>query len=161
MKKILTLCIIHKHSRVLLGMKKRGFGAGKWNGFGGKVEPGENIHDAARRELKEEANLSVSEIIPMGVLDFSWSSSAKATADKQGILQVHIFKVTDFKGEPTESDEMKPKWFHLDEIPFDQMWQDDVHWLPLFLKDKKFKGQFVFDDSDNIISHSLEEIKSA
>lgn len=34
---------------VLLGMKKRGFGAGKWNGFGGKVQPGETIEEAARR----------------------------------------------------------------------------------------------------------------
>lgn len=34
---------------VLLGMKKRGFGAGKWNGFGGKVQPGETIEEAARQ----------------------------------------------------------------------------------------------------------------
>ena len=54
-KKILTLCIIHQHSKILLGMKKRGHGVGKWNGFGGKVEKGETIEEAARRETKEEA----------------------------------------------------------------------------------------------------------
>ncbi len=40
---------------VLLGMKKRGFGQGKWNGFGGKVEPGETVEAAALRELEEES----------------------------------------------------------------------------------------------------------
>jgi 8-oxo-dGTP pyrophosphatase MutT (NUDIX family) len=53
-KRILTLCIIHKNSKILLGMKKRGFGAGFWNGFGGKVKEGESIEEAAKRETKEE-----------------------------------------------------------------------------------------------------------
>lgn len=44
-RKILTLCIIHEHPRVLLGYKKKGFGAGLWNGFGGKVEAGESMGD--------------------------------------------------------------------------------------------------------------------
>ncbi len=161
MKKLLTLCIVHQsfdklrtppHPRVLLGMKKRGFGAGRWNGFGGKVEPGETIQGAAQRELREEASLEAGEVVPIGVLDFSWLG-------KPDILQVHIFKAVAFKGEPKESDEMRPQWFHIDEIPFGQMWQDDKYWMPLFLKDKKFKGKFVFDDSDSIINHELTELK--
>lgn len=47
--KLLTLVLVVQPGRVLLGMKKRGFGAGKWNGFGGKVQPGETIEDGARR----------------------------------------------------------------------------------------------------------------
>lgn len=47
--KLLTLVLVVQPGKVLLGMKKRGFGAGKWNGFGGKVNPGETIEDAARR----------------------------------------------------------------------------------------------------------------
>jgi 8-oxo-dGTP diphosphatase / 2-hydroxy-dATP diphosphatase len=34
---------------VLLGMKKRGFGAGKYNGFGGKIEENESNLDGAIR----------------------------------------------------------------------------------------------------------------
>ena len=43
MKKLLTLCIIYHHHKILLGMKKRGLGIGRWNGFGGHLEDGESI----------------------------------------------------------------------------------------------------------------------
>lgn len=62
MKKVLTLTIIHLHPKILLGMKKRGFGAGRWNGFGGKVLSGETIEETAKREIREEAGIEVEEI---------------------------------------------------------------------------------------------------
>eukprot|EP00729_Bicosta_minor_P028396 gene28396-12164_t len=59
--KRLTLILLREleTSRILLGMKKRGFGAGKWNGFGGKVEVGETIVEGAVREMQEESGLVV------------------------------------------------------------------------------------------------------
>ncbi|CEI89301.1 hypothetical protein RMCBS344292_03666 [Rhizopus microsporus] len=56
-KKLLTLILTlnKKEQKVLLGMKKRGFGANKFNGFGGKVELGETIEEGARRELFKQA----------------------------------------------------------------------------------------------------------
>jgi len=53
--KVMTLVLVTNgnYSRILLGMKKRGLGIGKWNGFGGKLEPGESIEAAAARELHE------------------------------------------------------------------------------------------------------------
>ena len=47
--KLLTLVLVCNADKVLLGMKKRGFGEGRWNGFGGKVETGETIPEAAVR----------------------------------------------------------------------------------------------------------------
>ena len=152
MKKVLTLCIIHQEPKVLLGMKKIGFGKGRWNGFGGKVEQGESIEEAAKRELMEEVGITVKDIQRLGVLDFSWR-------DKLQDLEVHVFKANDFLGEPVESNEMIPQWFDRNEIPFDKMWQDDKHWLPLFLAGKKFRGKFIFDDLDNILNYSLDEIE--
>lgn len=157
-KKPLTLCVVHEHPKVLLGMKKRGFGAGRWNGFGGKVEQGETIEEAAKRELMEEAGLEAEEIIEKGIIDFEFENDPK-------ILEVHIFHVSKFKGEPKETEEMKPQWFFLDEIPFSQMWSDDIHWMPLFLSGKKFKGKFLFDRpsdaeySAKILSKDLFEVK--
>ncbi len=157
-KKTLTLCIIHQHPRVLLGMKKRGFGAGRWNGFGGKVEEGETVEEAARRELKEEVGLEVLEMTKKGIIDFEFENDPK-------VLEVHVFHVANFTGNPEETEEMKPEWFHVDRIPFEQMWSDDIYWIPMFLNGKKFRGRFLFDQPSNaeysakIISQDLSEVE--
>ena len=147
-KKQLTLIIIQQDSRVLLGMKKRGLGAGKWNGFGGKLDPGETIEQAARRELQEEAGIEVNHLEKLGVIDFEFKGNPE-------ISEVHIFKATDFLGEVTESEEMKPQWFSVNEIPFNNMWPDDIYWMPLFLAGKKFKGSFLFSESNTILQQQL------
>lgn len=152
-KKILTLCIIHEHPRVLLGMKKRGFGQGRWNGFGGKVDDNETIEEAAKREVSEEAGITVEQLEKMGVINFEFQGNPE-------ILEVHIFKAQEFEGTPTESEEMKPQWFFIDEIPFATMWPDDVFWFPYLLKGKKFKGRFLFDKKENIIEQSLNEVET-
>lgn len=152
-KKLLTLCIIHQHSKVLLGMKKRGFGVGRWNGFGGKVEAGETIESAMKRELEEEAGIAAKNLEKVGVLEFEWEGNPE-------ISQVHIFKSDSFSGEPTESEEMKPEWFGIDEIPFEKMWPDDINWMPLFLSGKKFRGSFLFGEADSILHKELSETKN-
>ncbi len=152
MKKIFTLCVIYQHPRVLLGMKKRGFGAGKWNGFGGKVLPQETIIEGAVREIKEESNIDAAKLKEAGVIEFEFKGNSE-------LLEVHIFGVEQFKGKPTESEEMKPRWFDIDEIPFEDMWPDDKYWFPLFLRGKKFKGKFLFGKSDLILEKELREVK--
>ena len=157
MKKILTLCIVVKENKILLGMKKRGFGAGRWNGFGGKVEPNETIEDAAKRELKEECEITAVKMEKVGLIDFKFENDQK-------ILETHIFYISEFLGNPTETEEMKPEWFDTNKIPYDKMWSDDTFWLPLLLKKKKFKGEFLFDKpsdpeySAKIINQTLEEV---
>lgn len=139
MKKLITtLCIIHQHPKVLLGMKKRGFATGVWNGFGGKVQEGESIEEATKREMKEESGINLIDLNKIGVLKFEFENNPE-------IIEVHIFKSENFSGEPTESEEMNPRWFHVDEIPFEQMWPDDIFWMPMFLEGKKFKGKFLFN----------------
>lgn len=151
MRKLLTLCIIFKPPKVLLGMKKRGFGAGRWNGFGGKVSEGEAVEDAARREVKEEAGIDVGNMEKVGLIEFEFQ-------DNPEVQEVHIFKSNTFSGEPHETEEMKPQWFEIDEIPFDDMWPDDKYWMPLFLNSKKFKGRFLFGESDGILEQDLVEV---
>ena len=159
MKQTLTLCLAVKGRQVLLGMKKRGFGAGRWNGFGGKAEDGETIEEAARRETNEEAGIEVVEMTKRGILEFTFENDPK-------VLEVHIFRITKFSGNPQETDEMKPQWFSLDEIPFGQMWSDDQYWMPLFFAGKRFRGKFLFDRpsdaeySAKILSQELSEVDS-
>jgi 8-oxo-dGTP diphosphatase/2-hydroxy-dATP diphosphatase len=87
----------------------------------------------------------------MGEIEFEFKGDSQ-------FLEVHVFRADNFEGQLTESEEMKPQWFHVNEIPFDQMWPDDKYWFPLFLDGKKFKGRFVLEGQNKIIEHSLVEI---
>ena len=151
MKKVLTLCLILDGQNILLGMKKRGFGAGRWNGFGGKVAEGETIEEAARREVREEAGVEVGELEKVGLLEFEFQGNPET-------LEVHVFRPDGFSGEPSESEEMRPQWFAVDEIPYDDMWPDDKLWFPLFFAGKKFKGRFLFGEADVILKQELAEV---
>lgn len=150
-KNVLTLCLVHQHPRILLGMKKRGFGEGRWNGFGGKVEAGESIKAAAHRELKEECGIEADVLERAGVLEFAWEGKPEK-------LEVHVFRVTSFAGEPAETEEMRPQWFYMDEIPFGQMWSDDIHWFPYFLSGRSFEGRFVFNEADRLLEGEVKEV---
>jgi 8-oxo-dGTP diphosphatase / 2-hydroxy-dATP diphosphatase len=152
-RKVLTLCIVQKGDRVLLGMKKRGFGQGRWNGFGGKLCEGETIEQGAVREMKEEAGVQVDNLDKIGIIEFEFQGNLK-------ILEVHVFKTGTFLGEVIESEEMKPQWFSVHEIPFDTMWPDDKYWMPLFLENKKFTAKFLFGKEDVVLEHKLLEVNT-
>lgn len=148
--KLLTLELPVSDSRLLLGMKKRGFGAGRWNGFGGKVEADESIEAGAKREIQEEAGITVDTLHAVGVLLFSF-------AGQEQKLEVHVFTATDWQGEPQETEEMRPYWFAYDAIPYQEMWLDDVRWLPLVLQGKKISGTFHFADQNTLLAHEVHE----
>ncbi|XP_076865331.1 oxidized purine nucleoside triphosphate hydrolase [Brachyhypopomus gauderio] len=151
-RKLLTLVLVVQPGRVLLGMKKRGFGAGKWNGFGGKVQSGETIEQAARRELLEESGLTVDTLHKIGNITFEFVGETE-------LLDVHIFRANTYTGQPIESEEMRPRWFDVDKIPFPEMWADDVLWFPLLLQNRKFLGYFKFQGHDVIVDHKLDEVQ--
>lgn len=151
-EKIMTLCILHNDEKILLGMKKRGFGQGKWNGFGGKVQDGESIEKAAEREITEEAGITAHNLTKRGIITFEFE-------DDPVLLKVHVFSASGFDGEPQESDEMKPSWFELSEIPFNEMWPDDRYWMPLLFAGKNFNAYFKFRGHDTILSRAIEEIQ--
>lgn len=166
-KKLFTLVFVfdEDNRKLLLGLKKRGFGLGKFNGFGGKVEPNESIEKAALRELYEECGLSVKTntsnstngLVFSGINFFDF-------IDHPIVFEVHIFKInySNVDGVVTESNEMKPQWFRYDDIPYDLMWPDDRHWFPsLFNNDVTFTGRYVFEsiDSDVLVGKELSESK--
>lgn len=154
MRKILTLCLATNDGKVLLGMKKRGFGMGRWNGFGGKVEAGETVEEAAKREMFEECGVAIGKMEEVGVHEFEFDS-------KRGeILEVHVFRVDAFEGVPEETEEMKPEWFAFADIPYKKMWPDDEFWFPLFLDGKKFRTKFLFGEGDIVLEQDIREVGS-
>ncbi|KAJ2094261.1 hypothetical protein GGI16_005603 [Coemansia sp. S142-1] len=126
-----------QNDKVLLGMKKRGFGRDKLNGFGGKVEINETIAEGAARELAEESGLEAKSVKQCGLLLFYFENDPVA-------MEVHVFLVHKYEGTAVETDEMRPQWFGIHDMPFKQMWADDALWWPYVLKGQKFVGQFWF-----------------
>ncbi|HTL39354.1 MAG TPA: 8-oxo-dGTP diphosphatase [Methylomirabilota bacterium] len=149
-----TLCLLLKEDQILLAMKKRGFGMGKWNGTGGKVEIGETIEQAAVRETEEEISVKIDPRDLDHKADWDFYFPHKPEWD----LTVRLFLCYKWQGEPIETEEMRPQWFKFSEIPYDQMWDDDKHWLPKVLTGKKFKGQFYFGP-DNATVEKFEIIE--
>ncbi len=142
---------------MLLAMKKRGFGSGRWNGVGGKLEPEETIEQAVVRECKEEIGVDVKNCQKVAEIIFD-----EAHQGKREQMQVHVFRSASWVGNPVETEEMAPKWFSKDALPYDEMWSDDPYWLPEILNGKYLRCEFTLDDNDQVIpeQNKIEVVES-
>lgn len=133
---------------VLLAYKKRGFGVNKIVGIGGGIEAGETPESAALREIYEEIAVAVPDhaLESAGVITFLFPNQPLWNH------YVHIFLVNEWSGEPAESDEVSPRWFPVDTMPFDRMWSDSQHWLPLVLAGQHIEAQFIFAHDNETLS---------
>ena len=121
-----TLCFLLKDDEVLLAMKKRGFGVGKWNGVGGKTEEGEDAVECAVREVNEEIGVMIAhhDFSEVATLNFHFEGNP----DWDQVCTV--FTTRRWHGFPDETEEMRPQWYPIEHMPFDAMWVDDPYWLP-------------------------------
>ena len=145
-----TLLFLRRDNQILLAMKKRGFGANRFNGVGGKIEPGETIEQALLRETREEIG-----IVPMHYWKVAEQDFLQQESDEPWRMYVHTYFCDEWQGEPTESEEMAPQWFEIEDIPYTDMWQDDEFWLPLVIAGEKITGTFTFDKDDNMLTHNV------
>jgi len=148
-----TLVFLRRDDEILLAMKKRGFGKGKWNGPGGKPDPGESIEETAIRETEEEIGITPLNLHKVAHNVFRYPHG------QPDVVDGHVFICTEWQGEPVETEEMAPRWFNLDDIPYDQMWDDDKYWLPQVLDGKNVECDFTFDGADRVIQHSVRVIR--
>jgi 8-oxo-dGTP pyrophosphatase MutT (NUDIX family) len=156
MDRYCTLVFLCRDDEILLAMKKRGFGEGHWNGVGGKIEPNESLEQALVRETEEE----------IGVTPLTWDKVAEhdflmdSDSETPYHLYVHTFVCNKWRGEPSESEEMRPQWFSLDKIPYQQMWADDPFWLPQVLKNEKVVGKYTFNTKNKLLSYVVKVVES-
>jgi 8-oxo-dGTP diphosphatase len=150
-----TLVFLVRGNEILLGYKKRGFAQGKLNGFGGKIEDSETIESAAARELREECGVVVLPTDLKSVAHLGFYFPARLEWNQV----VHVFIAERWDGEPVETDEMRPAWFRIDAFPFDQMWADDQHWLPLVLQGKRVQAAFTFKEDNETVKEASVILK--
>jgi 8-oxo-dGTP diphosphatase len=142
-----TLLFVLRDGHVLLIHKKRGLGAGKINGPGGRIDPGETSEQCAVREVQEELLVTPRGVKAAGELKFQFVDG----------LSIHgyVFTASACDGEPRETDEAVPLWTPLDGIPYERMWADDRIWIPHMLAGRIFHGRFLFD-KDAMLGYEVE-----
>ena len=141
-----TLVFILRDDELLLIRKLRGLGAGKINGPGGRLEPGETAVACAKREVEEELHVTPLNLTEAGELRFQFVDGHS--------IHGFVFVANAFIGEPQATDEAIPIWTKRAAIPYQEMWADDVLWLPHLLAGRHFRGRFVFD-GDVMLEHEV------
>jgi 8-oxo-dGTP pyrophosphatase MutT (NUDIX family) len=147
-----TLCLIRQGEAVLLGWKKRGFGAGKLTGIGGRLEPNEAPTGCVCREVKEENGLIVAEPDLTLVADITFLFPHKPKWQ----MQVHVFSTERWVGVLQESEEIRGEWFMPAKIPYEKMWDDSKHWLPQVLDGKFIQTTFTYAEDNQTLINAPE-----
>lgn len=142
-----TLVYVVKEDAMLLMRKKRGLGAGKINAPGGRLEPGETLTECAVRETQEELLVTPHQLELIGDNKFQFVDGYT--------LHAHVFRASEITGTPSETDEGIPYWFPLTEIPYHEMWEDDILWVPHILSRTRFTARYIFD-GDRMLDHQIE-----
>ncbi len=147
---VATLVFVVCGGRILLIRKKRGLGAGKINGPGGRLESGEAPELGAVREVEEELCVTPLDLRMLGENRFQFVDGYS--------IHVFVYVASGCVGEPMETDEAAPLWVDVDGIPYGEMWEDDRLWLPLVLAGRRFTGRFLFD-GDAMLDHAVEVLE--
>jgi 8-oxo-dGTP diphosphatase len=143
-----TICyLINDKDEILLQHKSRGFGQGKWNGPGGKIELGETPEQAVKREVWEETGLKVLSLEHQGELEFIFPHK------REDDFYCYVFISREYKGEPEDKGEGELKWFSKERIPLRQMWDDDKYWLQEALGGEFVRKRFYFNKNGNVDSY--------
>lgn len=148
-----TLVEIFDGDKLLLKRSTRGISKSKWNGVGGKIDQGETPEQNAIRETLEESGLTVRNLFYHGLMNFH--NYGKEDVD----FAVHLYSTKDFSGTllPLSDDNGELKWFPITNLPMDDMWKDDEHWMPHLLKGERFDADFYFDETNKkIIRHEIK-----
>jgi 8-oxo-dGTP diphosphatase len=141
-----TLLFVIRAEQVLCIRKKRGLGAGKINGPGGKIDPGESAEQAAIREVREELGITPIDVQARGIIDFQFVDGYT--------IRVYLFTAPDYDGEPEETAEAVPLWVSAEDMPYDEMWADDRLWMPLLFAGQTVGGRALFD-GDTLLDHKF------
>lgn len=148
--KLATLCYIKKNGQTLMMhriKRKDDLHFGKWNGLGGKMQPGETPEECVIREIVEESGLLIKDPLLKGFLTFP-------SFDKWDDWYVFVFTAYRFRGKLLDSAEGYLKWVDDDELLKLDLWEGDHIFLP-WLEDKKFFSAKFNYQNGRLKNHSV------
>jgi 8-oxo-dGTP diphosphatase len=127
--------------------KENDYHKGKWNGLGGKFEPGESPEECAIREIEEESGLIIKNIKMKGFITFP-------LFDGKEDWYVFLFTADDFDGKLIDSNEGKLDWIPNNKLTDINLWEGDKYFIPWLFKEKFFSAKFIYENGD-YISHKV------
>lgn len=138
-----TLCyLMSARHGVCLAEKKLRIGQGKVTGYGGGVEEGESVAEAAIRELVQESRVSASpsDLVPRAILTIH-----NILDHGLSVARIHVFTLAQWQGDPEETDEMGPPfWYPSYNLPYPDLMPAEGEWLPLIMDGFSFAGQIYY-----------------
>ncbi len=150
--KLATLCYVidkNRESTLMIHRvkKENDYHHGKWNGLGGKFEPGESPEECAIREIEEESGLILKNIKMKGFITFPMF-------DGKEDWYVFLFTADEFEGELIDSNEGNLDWIRNDKLTEINLWEGDKHFIPWLFQDKFFSAIFIYKNG-KYISHEV------
>lgn len=120
---------------------------GKWNGLGGKLEPGETPEECARREILEESGLRALNLKMKGFLTFPVFA-------RDEDWYAFVFVVDEFDGQLIESPEGQLEWIEDGRLLALELWEGDRYFLAWLDRPGFFSGKFIYQHG-RYIEHSV------
>jgi 8-oxo-dGTP diphosphatase len=148
--KLATLCYLRQNNKTLMMhriKKENDIHRDKWNGLGGKFNPGETPEECVIREIEEESGFHVKNPILKGFLTFPEFSAEED-------WYVFVFVVTEFDGSMIDSTEGDLEWIEDDQLLSLNLWEGDRYFIEWLDKDVFFSGKFYYKNG-NLIDHKM------
>lgn len=144
-----TLCYVRKNNQTLMIhriKKQQDMHKGKWNGLGGKFEPGETPEECVRREVLEESGLIAEKLKLRGFLTFPMFDGKKD-------WYVFVFLIDEFSGSLIDSPEGSLSWIENNKLLDLNLWEGDRHFLKWLDQDGIFSAKFNYEDGKLLSYH--------
>lgn len=148
--KLATLCYLRRDGKTLMVhriKKANDMHLGKWNGLGGKFEPGESPEQCAAREVFEESGLVVRRLVLKGFITFPGFANDED-------WYAFLFVAPEFSGELIDSPEGHLEWIDDARLPELNLWEGDLIFLPWLDQPEFFSARFVYENG-RLVEHDV------